>query len=159
MKIIIYKLLSASVELCALVHAFGKLKARILEIVSFSYTQLFSSIWRYSMECQVSFTLKVAACVPDRTKAATMADDIIWKACTTVHTDYITQAPFAIVTWPKHNILLTRKARMTYPLNAFQCAKRVPLTRLVCCMLSMNVEQVSLGWPFLLWLIQSDHLM
>ena len=39
--------------------------------------QSFSSIWRYSMECQVSFTLKVAACVPDRTKAATMADDII----------------------------------------------------------------------------------
>ena len=52
------------------------------------------------MECQVSFTLKVAACAPDRTKAATMADDIIRKVRTTVHTDYITQPPFAIVTWP-----------------------------------------------------------
>ena len=40
----IYKLLSASVELGSLVHAFGKLKARILEIVSFSYTRSFSEI-------------------------------------------------------------------------------------------------------------------
>ena len=47
----IYKLLSAGVELGALVHAFGKLKARILEIVSFSYTRSFSEI-SYGMSGQ-----------------------------------------------------------------------------------------------------------
>ena len=50
-KIMIDKLLSAGVELGSLVHAFGKLKARILEIVSFSYTRSFSEI-SYGMSGQ-----------------------------------------------------------------------------------------------------------
>ena len=47
----IYKLLSAGVELGALVHAFGKLKARILEIVSFSHARSFLEI-SYGMSGQ-----------------------------------------------------------------------------------------------------------